>query len=332
MIENEVECYKLDGSSVYKRVELPKVFTTQIRSEFVAMVQSRMKKNSRKPYAVDPLAGMRHSAHSWGTGRALARVPRISGGGTRAAGQGAFANFCRGGRMASPTSVLRRWQRKTNLTMRRHASAMAVAATASAALVESRGHKISSLKQIPLVISDEVELLTKTKQGVEVIKQFKLAEEIERVKNSKSLRRGKGKARNRRWVMKKGVLIVYKEDKGISRAFRNIAGVDLMKVEDMNLLKLAPGGHVGRLVMWTEGAFERLREIFGDKEEKSVRKNYGLPSSKLSCPDYRVVLQSEEVRALFDKVPDLKLGKTVSIPEKVAEINPYAALFDKVQL
>ncbi|KAI5172368.1 large subunit ribosomal protein L4e [Nematocida sp. LUAm3] len=331
MLENKVQCYEIDGSTVYKQIDLPKVFSTYIRSELVSMVHSRVKKNDRQPYAVDPLAGMRHSAHSWGTGRALARVPRVSGGGTSRAGQGAFANFCRKGRMASPTSVLRKWHQKTNLTTRRHAAAMAVAGTATTALVESRGHLISSLNQIPLVVSNRIESMKKTKDAVALLKNFGLDQEITRVKESKTLRRGKGKARNRRWVMRKGLLLVYKENNGVTRAFRNIPGVDLMPVDTLDLLKLAPGGHLGRLVMWTEGAFERLRELFGDDGREAVKGGYTLPSSKLSCPDHKVILQSEEVKALFDKRPEMRLGKTLSQPEKVARINPYFELFNEVQ-
>lgn len=332
MIENQVSCYKLDGTTVYKTVELPKVFGVPIRSELVAAVQSRVKQNSRQPYAVDPLAGMRHSAHSWGTGRALARVPRVSGGGTRRAGQGAFANFCRKGRMASPTSVLRRWQRKTTKTTRRHVAAMAVAATASSQIVESRGHRISQLSQIPLVVSEEISSLKRTKEAMSVLDNFSLTEEVERVKESKTLRRGQGKARNRRWVMRKGLLLVYKEDNGVCRAFRNIPGVDLMQVDTLDILQLAPGGHLGRLVMWTEGAFERLRELFGDEGYTAYKRGYALPSSKLSCPDYKAILASEEVKALFDKKPALHVGKTVSIPDRVAAINPYLELFSQIEV
>lgn len=34
--------------------------------------------------------------------------------------------------------------------------------------------------------------------------------------------------------------------------------MELISVEKLNLLKLAPGGHVGRFVIWTESAFKRL--------------------------------------------------------------------------
>jgi hypothetical protein len=41
------------------------------------------------------------------TGRAVARIPRVSGGGTHRAGQAAFGNMCRSGRMFAPTKVWR---------------------------------------------------------------------------------------------------------------------------------------------------------------------------------------------------------------------------------
>lgn len=332
MIQNEIECYAADGKTCYKKLKLPKVFFTPIRSELVVSVQNRIKRNTMRPYAVDPEAGMRHSAHSWGTGRALARVPRISGGGSRRAGQGAFANFCRQGRMASPTSVLRRWQRKTNLTTRRHAAAMAVAASASAALVESRGHRISHLKQIPLVVTSEIESMKKTKSALELLHALGLTEELVKVKSSKSLRRGRGKCRNRRWVYRKGLLVVYSEDNGLTKAFRNIKGVDLMRVDLLDIMQLAPGGHVGRLILWTESAFERLRVLYGDDGIEGVKGSYRLPESKIHCPDPKMLLKSEEVQALFDKKPELPCKKVKGSPEKILSLNPYLHLFNEVKI
>ena len=48
-------------------------------------------------------------------GRAVARIPRVSGGGTHRAGQAAFGNMCRSGRMFAPTKVWRKWYQKVNL-------------------------------------------------------------------------------------------------------------------------------------------------------------------------------------------------------------------------
>lgn len=38
------------------------------------------------------ISGHQTSAESWGTGRAVARIPRVRGGGTHRSGQGAFGN------------------------------------------------------------------------------------------------------------------------------------------------------------------------------------------------------------------------------------------------
>ncbi|CAM9771235.1 unnamed protein product, partial [Hapterophycus canaliculatus] len=88
---------------------LPAVFTVPIRPDIVNFVHTNMAKNHRQPYAVSKRAGHQTSAESWGTGRAVSRIPRVQGGGTQRAGQGAFGNMCRGGRMFSPTKIWRRW-------------------------------------------------------------------------------------------------------------------------------------------------------------------------------------------------------------------------------
>lgn len=83
--------------------------------------------------------GHQTSAESWGTGRAVARIPRVRGGGTHRSGQGAFGNMCRGGRMFAPTKTWRRWHRKISVNQKRYAMVSAIAATGSPALVMSKG-------------------------------------------------------------------------------------------------------------------------------------------------------------------------------------------------
>jgi large subunit ribosomal protein L4e len=86
-------------------VPLPAVFCAPIRQDLVHHVHSCIAKNKRQAYGVNKDAGKQHSAESWGTGRAVSRIPRVAGGGTHAAGAGAFGNMCRGGRMFSPNKV-----------------------------------------------------------------------------------------------------------------------------------------------------------------------------------------------------------------------------------
>lgn len=86
----------------------------------LGQVHTNINKNKRQPYAVKYEAGMQTSAESWGTGRAVSRIPRVPGGGTHRAGQGAFGNMCRGGRMFAPTKTWRKWHRKVNVNQKRY--------------------------------------------------------------------------------------------------------------------------------------------------------------------------------------------------------------------
>ncbi len=131
----------LDGDAT-EQVALPAVFTAPIRPDIVRSVHTGMAKNARQPYAVAFEAGMQTAASSWGTGRAVSRIPRVPGGGTHRAGQGAFGNMCRGGRMFAPTKVWRRWHRKININQKRYAVVSALAASALPSLVMARGHRI----------------------------------------------------------------------------------------------------------------------------------------------------------------------------------------------
>lgn len=183
-----------------------------------------MRKNSRQPYAVSSKAGHQTSAESWGTGRAVARIPRVRGGGTHRSGQGAYGNMCRGGHMYAPTKTMRRWHRKINIQQRRYAICSAIAATGVPSLVMARGHRVDRVPELPLVLSKEVESLKKTKDAVKVLKAIRAWPDIQKVYNSQRFRAGKGKMRNRRRIQKRGPIIIYKKDDGISRAFRNIPG------------------------------------------------------------------------------------------------------------
>merc|ERR1739848_330719 len=154
-----------------KQVQLPAVFLAPIRPDIVTFVHTSMNKNRRQAYAVNKDAGHQTSAESWGTGRAVARIPRVPGGGTHRAGQGAFGNMCRGGRMFNPTKTWRKWHRKFNVNQRRYAVCSALAASALPSLVMARGHRIENLEEVPMVVSgSSVEGIEKTKVAVKFLK------------------------------------------------------------------------------------------------------------------------------------------------------------------
>ncbi|KAL2536715.1 60S ribosomal protein L4-1 [Forsythia ovata] len=107
-----------DGGSAVNSLPLLDVMKASIRVDFVTSLHWQISKNSRQPYAVFKRAGHQTSAESWGTGRAVSRIPRVPGSGTHRVGQGAFGNMCRGGRMFAPTKIWHRWHRAVNVTQK----------------------------------------------------------------------------------------------------------------------------------------------------------------------------------------------------------------------
>ncbi|KAG6692885.1 hypothetical protein I3842_10G137100 [Carya illinoinensis] len=312
-------------------VHLPDVMKAPVRPDVVTFVHSNISRNKRQPYAVSKRAGHQTSAESWGTGRAVSRIPRVPGGGTHRAGQGAFGNMCRGGRMFAPTKIWRRWHRKVNVNLKRYAVVSAIAASAIPSLVLARGHRIESVPEMPLVISDSAESVEKTSAALEVLKQVGAYADAEKAKDSHAIRPGKGKMRNRRYINRKGPLIVYgSEGAKLVKSFRNIPGIDIVNVERLNLLKLAPGGHLGRFVIWTKSAFEKLDSIYGSFEKPSEKKKgYVLPRSKMVNADLTRIINSDEVQSVVKPIKkEVKRAPMKKNPLKnlntLLKLNPYA--------
>lgn len=325
-----ISVYNEKNESTGTSIKLPAIFRAPIRTDIVNYVHTNIRKNRRQPYGVSREAGHQTSAESWGTGRAVARIPRVRGGGTHRSGQGAFGNMCRGGRMFGPIRVWRRWHRKVNRNQRRYAVVSAIAASGVPAIVQSKGHVINDVPEFPLVVSDKIQELTKTKQAVEFLKKVNAWKDIERVYKSKHFRAGKGKMRNRRRVQRLGPVVVYGTDSGLTRAFRNIPGVEMMNVEKLNLLRLAPGGHVGRFIIWTESAFRKLDEIYGTwKAESKQKRDYTLPQPKMANTDLSRLLKSQEIQSVLRPRITKVLRSSVKRnplknPVVMRRLNPYA--------
>ena len=311
-----VSVYSKSGASeIVDSVPLPAVFTAPIRDDIVQFVHANMNKNRRQAHGVFHKAGMQHSAESWGTGRAVARIPRIGGSGTSRSGQGAFGNMCRKGRMFAPLKTYRRWHRKINLNQKRHAFASAVAATAVTPLVLARGHRVMEAPELPLVVKDLN--VDTTKALLTCLKNLGASEDLKRCRDSKRVRIGQGKMRNSRYVLRRGPLIVYgEENESVKRTARNLPGVDFVNVHRLNLLQLAPGGHLGRFVIWTQEAFKALNGIFGNYRRTDIEKGgYILNRNVMTCADLARIINSDQVQA------KLRVVRT-SAPLHVAKKNP----------
>lgn len=333
-----------DGAASQNTHPLPNVFKAPIRADIVQHVHTGMAKNKRQPYAVAENAGHQTSAESWGTGRAVARIPRVSGGGTHRAGQAAFGNMCRSGRMFAPTKVWRKWHQKINLGQKRFATVSAIAASSSAALVLARGHRIGAIPEVPLVVSSAAfadGALKKTSQAVNLLKAVGAAADVEKVKDSRKLRAGKGKLRNRRHVQRRGPLVVYdpsKDGKDLVAAFRNLPGVETCDVYALNLLQLAPGGHLGRFVVWSSNAFAALDSIYGSTTEPSeLKRDFLIPQNSMAQPDLNKLINSSEVQSVLRPVRGGAITKRSHVQKKnplqnkqvMLRLNPYAAAYKK---
>lgn len=311
---------------------MPAVFTSPIRNDIVELVHTNMRKNRRQAYAVGRLSGMQSSAESWGTGRAVSRIPRVPGGGTHRSGQGAFGNMCRGGRMFAPTRVWRKWHCKVPHKQALYATISALAASALPAVVMSRGHEIDDVPELPLVVDSSVEGFKKTSKAVALLKSLGAYDDVERVIDTKTVRAGKGKLRNRRYKQRRGPLIVFDKDDGIVQAFRNLPGVELCNVERLNVLQLAPGGHVGRFIIWTESAIAKLDTIYGTGESgSSNKKEFVIPRNIVSNSDVARIINSDEIQSVIRPIAERKMHiprkkNPLRNKELMFKLNPYSKI------
>jgi large subunit ribosomal protein L4e len=317
-----VSVFSLSGEKAGETT-LPAVMTAPLRPDIVQFVHTNMNKNNRQAFAVSIRAGKQVVATSWGTGRAVARIPRVGGGGTSRSGQGAFGNMCRGGRMFNPTKTWRRWTRKINITQKRYAVASALAASAVPALVMARGHVLDEVPEIPLVLDNAVESTKKTSTAKDILAAVGAIGDVEKAANSKQIRAGKGKMRNRRFTLRRGPLIIYQANDGVEQAFRNLPGVEICCVDRLNLLQLAPGGHMGRFCIWSQSALDALDTIYGEGGKR-------IPEPTMTNADLARIINSDEIQSVLNPV---KPGQTIYAKkanplrsiEALEKLDPYAA-------
>lgn len=227
--------------------------------------------------------------------------------------------------MFAPTKVWRKWHRKINLNQRRYAVCSALAASACPPLVMARGHKIDAVPEMPLVVSGDVETeVAKTKAAIKLMAALGAQADADRCADSKKLRRGVGKMRNRRYTARKGPLLVYSgsSDSPLVRAVRNLPGVDTCNVERLNLLQLAPGGHLGRFVMWTEPAFSQLDALYGAGagQKAELKKDYSIPRAAMENADLARLINSDEIQSV------VRAAKSDTQRPKAAKKNPLKNL------
>jgi len=254
--------FNLQGKPT-RKTTLPDIFATPLRPDVIKRTVLAIQSSRLQPQGRDPMAGKKTSAESRGTGLGIARVPRVKGGGGRAA----LAPSTVGGRQPHPPRSEKNILKRVPKKEARLALLSAIAATASEDVVASRGHRIEDVPEIPLIVTDSIEELTKTGELKAALTNLGVLSDLYRVKDSRKIRAGKGKRRGRKMKQAVGPLIVVAENRGIFNAAGNIPGVTITAVNNLNAEMLAPGTHPGRLTLWTNGAIEQLDKLHGGGKE-----------------------------------------------------------------
>lgn len=250
--------YSLNGNKEGE-VELPIIFNTPYRPDVIHKAFIHLQTLTFQPKGTDPLAGERTSAESRNTGLGIARLARAKGSGFPRAGQAAGVSGIIKGRATHPPTSEKIIVKRLNKKEKVLALASAIAATAMQDVVRERGHIID--QELPLIISDDIENVTKAKELLKIFETLKLDKDLERVRSRIKRRTGTPRMRGRSRRVGKSVLIVVKDATNIRKAAGSIPGVDVTTIDRLSVLQLAPGSNAGRLTLWSKSAIEGLENI-----------------------------------------------------------------------
>jgi large subunit ribosomal protein L4e len=250
----EAEIRSLDGSAS-GTTELPDSFETPVRPDVINKAVSVAETNQKQDYGPAYESGRQHATEAWGPGRGASRVPRLTQG-----EEAAFAPPNVGGRRAHPPKPEEDRSEKINTKERRLARASALAATADPETVADRGHEFDT-DDLPLVVSDDLVDVEKTGDLKERLEKLGVGPDLERAKEGRSIRPGKGTMRGRKYRTPRSVLLVVHDKEPIGLAARNLPGVEFALPEELNVPRLAPGGDPGRLTIFTESALDGVEEV-----------------------------------------------------------------------
>ena len=257
----KVNTYTIDGKNDGS-IELPLIFDTPIKYEvihkaFVNLNSHKFQKQGRHPTAGQDVVA---DSNDPPTGRGISRVARMKGGGGGRQGQAGEVASTRGGRQAFPPNVKKVIYKKLNKKEKKLALCSAIAATASKVIVRDHGHNIDNLKELPLVISDEIENVMKTSEMRKIITALNLINDVERLEKRKP-RTGKPALRGRKSKIGKSVLFVLSDSTKTENACSGIPGVDARSVNDLSVLDLAPSSKPARLTVYSKKAIDMISKI-----------------------------------------------------------------------
>jgi len=242
-------------------IELPVVFDTPYRPEVIHKVYVNLLSHSYQKQGRYPAAGEMVSAESRNTGLGIARLARARGEGFPRAGQAAEVAGVRHGRVAHPPESWKVIYKKINHKEKQLGLCSAIAATASKELVQRRGHKIGDKVKLPIIVSNDIESIAKTKDLKKILVDLGLGDDITRASATRKAQSGTARRRGRRARSGTSALIVVGNGSKLVALSHSILGVDVKRVNEVSVIDLAPGSKPIRLTIFSQNAIEQLKNL-----------------------------------------------------------------------
>jgi large subunit ribosomal protein L4e len=290
----QAKLLRIDGTES-GTIDLPSIFGTPYRYDVIHKAYVNLLSHSYQRQGRYPMAGEVVSAESRNTGLGIARLARAKGEGFSRAGQAAGVAGIRQGRVAHPPESWKNIYKKINEKEKQLALCSAIAATARKDLVERRGHRVSNISSFPIIVSDEIEDISKTKDLLKMLIALGLNDELHRLDISRKSRSGTARRRGRRSRSATSAIIIISSDKtgalkedndndnesrtrtrtrtrtrskdkenrdkNLLRLSGSIRGIDVKQVKDLSVLDFAPGSKPIRLAIFSESAIKELNNI-----------------------------------------------------------------------
>jgi large subunit ribosomal protein L4e len=250
----------LDGTES-SEIDLPAVFDTPYRPEVIHKVYVNILSHSFHRQGRYPAAGEMVSAESRNTGLGIARLARARGEGFPRAGQAAGVAGVRHGRVAHPPESWKDIYKKINRKEKQLGLCSAIAVTAKKEIVQRRGHKINNDVKLPLVVSNDIESIAKTKDLRNLITRLGLGNDLARASLVRKPRSGTARRRGRSARSGTSALIIVGNDSKLVTLSGSIPGVDIKHAKDVSILDLAPGSKPIRLTIYSQSAIEYMKTL-----------------------------------------------------------------------
>jgi large subunit ribosomal protein L4e len=256
----KVSLKDLRGKEI-QSLELPSIFNTPFRPEIIKKVYVNVLSTKFQPQGRYPAAGEIVSAESRNTGLGIARIARARGEGFQRAGQAAGVAGVRSGRLAHPPVSWKKNYKKINKKEKHLGFCSAIAATCKKDIIEKRGHNVGKISEFPIVVSNDLEKITKTVELRNTLLSLGLEEDLKRSTNIVRIPSGKSRLRGRKKRSALSCLIVVSKDSAVCKLKKSLPGVNVVSIENLSIMDLVPGTKPARLTIYTKNAIDSMNKI-----------------------------------------------------------------------